>query len=198
MPGKRRSEKRHPGVIAGVGDTAVVACVRHTGAILGVVAHGVVAAISGARAVDGSARLASLIVLSSVAFRTRQGTATAGLDYVSKSGSLHFRRGQRLATVSVELIDDDEPEDDEVFFVELYEPADGASLGRYPVADVTIIDDDGPAPTLTFATAASSVDESAGMQSLAVQLDEYAPDPVTVDVTLGGTASAGAENRSRP
>jgi len=61
--------------------------------------------------------------------------------------------------------------------------------------DVTllIIDDDGPEPGLAFATAASTVDEASGLQQLVVQLDGYAPDPVSVQVGLGGTATPGAD-----
>ena len=37
------------------------------------------------------------------------------------------------------------------------------------------------------------MDEAAGIQSLAVQLDGYASEPVTVDLTLGGTAQGGLD-----
>lgn len=123
---------------------------------------------------------------------TASGTATAGVDFTFAPSNLTIPAGSSSGSVDVTLLDDQDVEAPETAVFTLGTPT-GATLGAIPSTSLLIIDDDGPAPALTFATAASSVDESAGMQSLAVQLDGYAPDPVRVDVTLGGTASAGAD-----
>lgn len=123
---------------------------------------------------------------------TVSGTATPGVDFTFSPASLTVPAGSSSGSVDVTLLDDSDVETPETAVFTLGAPT-GASMGAIPSISLLIIDDDGPAPLLTFASASSSVDESAGVQSLAVQLDGYAADPVTVDVTLGGTASAGTD-----
>jgi hypothetical protein len=123
---------------------------------------------------------------------TASGTATAGVDFSFAPAVLTIPAGSSSGSVDVTLLDDQDVEAPENAVFTLGSPT-GASLGSIPSTSLLIIDDDGPDPTLTFATAASTVDESAGMQSLLVQLDGYAASPVRVDVTLGGTASVGVD-----
>ena len=81
-----------------------------------------------------------------VNYRTVEGTALAGDDYESRSGTLTFSPGEVSETVSVPVKSDavrDAEEDDEVFFVELFDASgatigDGVGEGKIVDADVTI------------------------------------------------------------
>ncbi len=80
----------------------------------------------------------------SVNYATANGTAQAGQDYTSTSGSLSFSGSTTSRTVSVVVQGDTADETDETFFVNLSSPsnatlADGQGLG-------TIRDDDGGSP----------------------------------------------------
>ena len=57
--------------------------------------------------------------ISSVNFATAGGTATAGSDYVSKSGTLNFAAGQTTGTITIRVIGNTVVEPNETFFVNL-------------------------------------------------------------------------------
>ena len=78
----------------------------------------------------------------SVEYATSNGTATAGVDYGSASGTLTFAAGDTLGTISVSIIDDGDDESDESFSVELSNATGGAEIGS-GTAMVTIVDNDG-------------------------------------------------------
>ncbi|HYD70463.1 Calx-beta domain-containing protein [Azospirillum sp.] len=81
----------------------------------------------------------------SVDYRTVDGTATAGQDYLAVSGRLVLRPGQTRAVIPVEIKGDGESEGDETFFLEISNPVGGGFAGGQTVlsAQRTIIDDDG-------------------------------------------------------
>lgn len=79
---------------------------------------------------------------SSLRFATANGTATAGSDYVRRSGRLRFRRGQRRKAIVVTVRGDTVDEANETFVVRLSR-ARGGRLAR-PRAVATIVDDDSP------------------------------------------------------
>ena len=69
-----------------------------------------------------------------VAYRTVDGTATAGSDYTAASGTLRFAPGETSRTVSVAVLADERVEGDEQFTAELSQPsgatiADGTGVG---------------------------------------------------------------------
>ena len=68
------------------------------------------------------------------------GRAHARLDYLHNSGTITIPAGQTTAFGAVLLQQDDLPEGDEQFAVQLTHPQ-GATLAR-PVATMTITDDD--------------------------------------------------------
>jgi len=73
-------------------------------------------------------------VTASVQYSTANGTATAGSDYVAKSGTLTFSPGTTSQTISVTVINDTTAEPDETFFVKLFNAtnatiADGQGQG---------------------------------------------------------------------
>ena len=60
---------------------------------------------------------------------TQDGTATAGMDYTPQAGRLVFHKGDKTATIKLEIIDDDEIETTEHFFVRLLR-VEGGTLER--------------------------------------------------------------------
>jgi hypothetical protein len=80
----------------------------------------------------------------SVAFATRDGSATAGSDYVAASGNLVFAPGETTKSISVSIIGDTAVEADETFSVALSSPVN-ASLGKAS-ATATITNEDVPKP----------------------------------------------------
>jgi Calx-beta domain len=76
-----------------------------------------------------------------VNFATANGSATAGQDYVSSSGTLNFAAGETQKQITVRVTADILPEPNETFEVRLSNPS--ANLALPPRAGLgTIIDDD--------------------------------------------------------
>ena len=76
----------------------------------------------------------------SVRFATAPGTATAGTDYVTSSGTLTFTAGQTSRTRSVTINGDTTVEPNETFFVNLSSPVGLSIADAQGVA--TISNDD--------------------------------------------------------
>ena len=64
----------------------------------------------------------------SVSYATANGTATAGSDYTSASGTVIVPTGQLVATLTVDVLADGVDEADETFFVNLASPVNGTIL----------------------------------------------------------------------
>ena len=88
-----------------------------------------------------------------VTYRTADGTATAGSDYTSVSGSLVFTStGPTVQTFNVTIINDTTPEDSETVNLILQEP-NNATLGTTNVAQLIITNDDASStPTSSAST----------------------------------------------
>ena len=122
-----------------------------------------------------------------VNYATSNGTATAGSDYTSKTGSLTFTPGQTSKTVSVAISDDPTDEDDETFTFTI-SGASNATIGDSS-ATVTITDND-PPPSMNV-TGGGTVAEATGSVTLTVSLGLASGKTVTVDyATADGTATA--------
>ena len=75
---------------------------------------------------------------------TFDGTAMSGEDYKPLKKTLVFERGETSQDVLIEIIDDNEWEPDEIFFVRLtVDPEEPFVLGHKSICEVTIVDDDG-------------------------------------------------------
>ena len=77
---------------------------------------------------------------------TIDGTATAESDYIAKKDTLVFKPDETIKHIAIEIIDDNEWEEDEVFFVKLscYDASDEqVVIGHQSITEVTIINDDG-------------------------------------------------------
>jgi urease beta subunit len=126
-----------------------------------------------------------------VNYATAPGTATAGTDYQSLSGSLAFSPGQTSKTVTVWAIGDTIQESNETFTLNLSNAA-GATIARAQGTG-TIIDDDGP----TLSVGSVSVTEGNSGTTPAtftVSLSPASAQTVTVNyATAPGTATAGSD-----
>jgi len=98
----------------------------------------------------------------SVNYTTSPGTATAGADFTSKSGTLNWTDGDPTSKrIEVNVTNDTADESDETFTVTISNPSAGATLGVNFSAIITIADDDTPSDAqLELASAAETVSES--------------------------------------
>ena len=72
------------------------------------------------------------------------GTAEAGSDYIPVRDTLVFEANQSCKNIEVEIIDDNEWEPDEVFFIKVSVESDQpARIGKRQICQVTILNDDG-------------------------------------------------------
>src|SRR5437660_1197754 len=76
-----------------------------------------------------------------VQYATTEGTAKAGADYQTTSGTLSFQPGQTAQMIMVPILSDQESEDFEAFTLGLSNPTN-ATLGTIAQATLTIRDDD--------------------------------------------------------
>ena len=124
-----------------------------------------------------------------VDFETADGTAKAGDDYTSRSGTLTFTAGQLVQTISVPTLDDTVPELEEGFTVVLSNPS-GARLNG-DTGEGTIIDNDQP---LELAIDDAPPVVEGGTAEFVVRLSAVSGVAVTVDFeTVDGTAKAGSD-----
>jgi hypothetical protein len=127
-----------------------------------------------------------------VQYATQDGTATAGVDYVARSGALTFAAGETSKTIAVTVNGDTAFEGDETFRVLLSSPTGSAIADGS--ATVTITNDDTrPPPSLRVVDAAIVEGTGAGSTFMRFQvaLSEVRTAATTVDFGTGSnTASA--------
>jgi uncharacterized delta-60 repeat protein len=95
-----------------------------------------------------------------VAYATADGTALAGGDYTTTSGTLTWIDGARdTRSFSVPIVNDTAREGDETFVLTLSNPTGGAVLGTPSTETVTITNDDAANGLLGFSVSNASVTE---------------------------------------
>jgi hypothetical protein len=119
-----------------------------------------------------------------VQYATGGGTATAGVDYTSKSGTLTFAPGQASKTVSFATKGDLVDESNETFQVTLSAQTN-ATLG-VPQGTVTILDDDDATPSISVSIgdALPVTEGDSGSQSVALTVSLSAPPTQSVSVSF--------------
>ena len=123
-------------------------------------------------------------------------TATNGPDFTyAMPATVTFAAGQTTATTTVTIVGDPQPELDETVVLHLTTPGPGASIGPANTHTLTILNDDGAAPTLAFASAAGSAPEgSGGPSTYRVNVTLATPGalafPLTVPVLVGAGSTA--------
>ena len=128
-----------------------------------------------------------------VEYLTRDGAAKAGSDYEETKGLLEFKPGQEMAMIEIPIIDDDEYEPDEEFYVELANPVPSTAKILTPELEILIIDDDEPG-VVAFSRDTTQVLETDGFAKIEVVRKGGSDGEVTVYFqTLEGTAEAGED-----
>ena len=125
--------------------------------------------------------------LVTVNYATVDGTARAGIDYTTNSGTLTFDTNVYTQTIVVPIANDQATNVAKTFSVQLGQSV-GASLpGASSAVQVTILDDDSQ---LQFATNAVSVSEGLGSITLTVTRTGFLTNVVAVQfATTSGTAT---------
>lgn len=128
----------------------------------------------------------------SVQYATGDGSATAGVDYGSATGTLTWASGDTVPkSFQVAIIPNSLDQPDRQFTVTLSNPTGGAALAAPSIATVTILNDD-MAGVLSFESATASVPEDGGLIPLTITRTGGSDGSVAVTVnTGGGTAVAG-------
>ena len=122
-------------------------------------------------------RIAGSIGAVGISYATSNGSATAGSDYTSTSGTLSWADGDYTGkTLQVPITNDALDEPDETFTVMLSGPTGGAALGSPSSAIVTITDDD----LLTVTVAATDAIAT-----------EAGPTPGTFRISRTGSTTSG-------
>lgn len=126
----------------------------------------------------------------SVDFHTEDGTATVVEDYKETTGTLVFNPGEEVKFVEVPIVDDDQYEPDENFYVKLTNPSEGEILNES--TEVTIIDDDEPG--YAYINPLVEVSETATLAEIEVERRRGADGKVSVEyATEDNSAIAGAD-----
>ena len=121
------------------------------------------------------------------------GTASAGLDYLTTSGTLFFGAGETSKSFTVPILNDRRVEPAETLSVLLSNPTGGATLGTPSTATLTIVDDDVPG-TVSFSAPTYTVLEGAGLAIVTVKRSGGAAGGVTIDFTTAdGSATGGLD-----
>ena len=127
-----------------------------------------------------------------VDYATANGTATAGADYTTTTGSLTFAAGESTKQITVPILQDGASEASETYTVTLTNPA-GATIAD-AVGNGTITDDD-PVPTLSIDDV-TTIEGHTGTTNAAftITLSQASTQTVTVAFgTTNGTATAGSD-----
>ena len=154
-------------------------------------------AVNGANLTEAAANLNFTVTLSGQSsqtvtanYATADGSATAGNDYTSATGTVTFAPGVVSQIVSVGILADTTNEYDETFSVTLTSPSN-ATLGT--ATGTMLINDDDALPSISLGDA-SSTNETAASTNLVATLSAASGKPITVDyATSDGTATAGSD-----
>jgi hypothetical protein len=130
-----------------------------------------------------------------VAYATASGTATAGSDYQTASGTLLIPAGQTTGTITVLVNGDRLGEPNEAFFVNLSSPTNATIADAQGVG--TILDNE-PRISISDVSKAEGKNGQTTLFSFTVTLSTAYDQAVTVNyATANGTATAGSDYLSK-
>ena len=115
-----------------------------------------------------------------LAFATGAGSATAGADYISQSGSIGFAPGETLRTVTVQINDDVTAEGFERFFLTLSNPV-GATIAQATASADIAPSDNTPVSTPVINVDSVVVDEASGVANVVFRLSAPSAQQVSVN-----------------
>lgn len=122
-------------------------------------------------------------------YSTSNGTAVAGSDYTSSSGTLTFNDGETTKSISVPILNDSIYESNESFAVVISNPSNGTISNAN--ATVTITDNDS---LISFSPSTYNVEETAGIVALTVYRSANTTGSLTINYSASnGSAVAGSD-----
>jgi hypothetical protein len=122
-----------------------------------------------------------------VSYRTANGTAVAGSDYIAKSGTLTFAPGEVIKRVTVPFTGDAVAELNETLFLDLLTPINATIIDSRGAAYIG--NDDGPTITIANALTVNEGNSGTTPQNFVVRLSAASANTITVDFsTANGTA----------
>jgi uncharacterized delta-60 repeat protein len=135
----------------------------------------------------------------SVAYTTRDGTATAGVDYIAQSGSLQFAPLEEARSFTIPILNNATLDGDKTVVLTLSAPSSGAVLGQAK-AVLTIQDDEISTPQhpgsrgFQFSSSVLDVGEDAKSATMVIQRTGESSGTSSIDfTTIDGTAKAGTD-----
>jgi hypothetical protein len=129
----------------------------------------------------------------SVNYATSNGTAQAGSDYTTTSGTLNFAAGERTKAFTVPITNDTLAEANETVNISLSSPGGGATLGSPATQVLTIVDNDQPGQ-LQFGASNYTVSEGGGTATITVTRTGGSTGAVSVNyATSNGSATSGSD-----
>jgi Calx-beta domain-containing protein len=129
-----------------------------------------------------------------VHYATGDGTATAGSDYLSASGTLLFAAGETTKIFTVPILNDGLGEGNETVNLTLSDPIGGATLTTPNAAVLTIVDDE---VVLQFSAATYAIVENTANATLTVVRSGPTAAAVSVNYSMSdGSATAGSDYKT--
>ncbi len=121
------------------------------------------------------------------------GSATDPTDYTISGNQIVIAAGETTGSISITAVDDADDEPDETVVVDITGVTNAQEAGVQQAA-VIILDDDEPVvPDVALSVDNDAVDEAGGTATFTATLSEVTTAPVTVNLALSGTATAGAD-----
>ncbi|MBB3977945.1 chitinase [Rhizobium azooxidifex] len=133
-------------------------------------------------------------------YRTANGSALAGKDYVAKTGAVTISAGATTATVAIDLVGDNSIELNENFSL-VFDPPDAIRNGHEGSAGTaTILDDDTGNGAIPIIFAERATQTEGGTMRFRVVLSKATDDEVRIDyrTVLGSATDAPLNNRDYP
>ena len=127
-----------------------------------------------------------------IEFSTTEDSATAGIDYTGRIGSVTFPAGSVSQTVIVDVIGDTAGEADEVFSITLSNPTSNISIG-IGTGTGTIQNDDIPIVTITDISVTEGDVGVKQLEIVATMSDTVYQNVAVKTNTVDGTAKAGSD-----
>jgi hypothetical protein len=134
-------------------------------------------------------RTGGTVAGATVHYGTTNVSASAGFDYLTKSGVINFAAGETNKTFTISIKNDTTVETNETFQVVLSSPTGSASLGTNDTSTVTITDNDS---TLSFQTNAVTVAEGTATATITIKREGT----LTLTNTVAFTFSNGTAGTS--
>ncbi len=124
-----------------------------------------------------------------VTYATANGTAVAGSDYTTKTGTLSFAAGVTSQTFTIAITNDTLDEADETINLTLSSPTGGATLGTPVTAQITIVDDDSAPGGCSNVFTDSDLEAAAPHPAWTIQTSTTFGTPICDGGCGGGTAA---------